>query len=179
MMRRILLYFSALLVFAGCADEPATEEILFDFETEQDLDRVQWECHTLFSLADQHVTHGTRCLRLELHPSPYPGLTPIAKEKDWSAFRSLCFDVYNTENREITIAVRIDDQEKPPDYPDRYSKNFPLGRGSNHIEIPLNTLVTSGTGRQTNLTNIHRFMIFMVNPPEKNTLYVDYLRLVR
>ena len=52
-------------------------------------------------------------------------------------------------------------------------------KGSNPIEIPLNTLVTSGTRREMVLKSIHRFLIFMVNPTEKNVLYVDYIRLVR
>ena len=52
-------------------------------------------------------------------------------------------------------------------------------KGSNRIEIPLITLVTSGTGRKMDLKSIHRFLLFMVTPAEKNVLYVDYIRLVR
>jgi hypothetical protein len=179
MMRRIFLCLFVLLIFAGCADMPATEKVLFDFETEQDLDRVHWKCHVLFSLSEENATHGSRCLRLELHPSPYPGVTAMVREKNWSEFRSLCFDIYNPEEREIKIAVRIDDQKNWPDYPDRYNKSLGLVKGSNRIEIPLNTLVTSGTLRNMDPKSIHRFLIFMVNPPEKNVLYVDYIRLVR
>jgi hypothetical protein len=179
MMRRILPYFILLLILSGCADRPATEKILFDFETDQDLDQVHWKCHALFSLSEEHATHGSRCLRLELYPSPYPGATPMLKDNAWSEFRTLRFDVYNPQEGGIELAVRIDDRKNWPDYRDRYNKGFRLVKGSNRIEIPLNTLVTSGTRRNMDLKNLYRFLIFMVNPQEKHVLYVDYIRLMR
>jgi len=103
----------------------------------------------------------------------------MIEENDWSAFRSVCFDVYNPQQKDMEITVRIDDQKNWPDYADRYNKGFRLVKGSNRIEIPLNTLVTSGTRRGMDLKSIHRFLLFMVNPQEKNVLYVDYIRLIR
>jgi len=178
-MRRTLLYFMVLLISVGCADSNPTEKISFDFETDAELDWVHWKCQALFSLSEEHATHGSRCLRLELYPSPYPGVTPMIEENDWSAFRSVCFDVYNPQQKDMEITVRIDDQKNWPDYADRYNKGFRLVKGSNRIEIPLNTLVTSGTRRGMDLKSIHRFLLFMVNPQEKNVLYVDYIRLIR
>lgn len=173
----IVLIFT--LIFVGCADPTPAEKVLFDFESDAELDQVHWKCHALFSLSEEHATHGSKCLRMELYPSTYPGVSPMVREKDWSGFRSLCFDVYNPEERELGIAVRIDDKKNWPDYPDRYNKRFALLKGMNRIEIPLSTLVTSGTRRGMDLKNIHRFLIFMADPPEKNVLYVDYIRLVR
>ena len=37
---------------------PVRESILFDFESDRELDRVHWKCHTLMSISDQHSTHG-------------------------------------------------------------------------------------------------------------------------
>jgi len=178
-MRGKIISLILVLILLGCIDRPGTERVLFDFETKQDLDRVHWKCHALFSLSEEHATHGTRCLRMELYPSPYPGVTPMLRGNDWSEFRNLCFDIYNPQERETEIAVRIDDQKNWPEYPDRYNKSFRLLKGSNRIVIPLNTLVTSGAGRKMNLKRIQRFLLFMVNPPEKNVLYVDYISLVR
>jgi len=76
----------------------------------------------LFSLSEAHPTNGSRCLRLELYPSPYPGVTPILRKNDWSEFRSLCFDIYNAEKRDVEIAVRIDDRKTWPDYSNRYNE---------------------------------------------------------
>jgi len=179
MMRRILFCFVVLLILVGCADKPATEKILFDFESDSELDRLHWSCHTLMSLTDQHATHGSKCLRMELYPSAFPGLKPSLEKRDWRPYKSLRFDVYNPLEKELEITVRIDDKQKSNVYADRYNKSFRIVKGSNGIEVPLNALVTSGTKRKMDLRNIYGFMIFMVSPPERNVLYIDYIRLAR
>jgi hypothetical protein len=166
-----------MLILTGCAVKPATEKVLFDFETDQELDRVDWKCHTLFSLSEEHATHGSKSLLMELYPSAYPGLAPILAEHDWRPYKSLRFDIYNPLETELEIIVRVDDKKKSDGYADRYNKAFRLGPGIKRVEIPLESLVTSGTKRNLDLKNINRFLIFMVSPTEKNVLYLDYIRL--
>jgi len=168
-----------LLIFVGCADIPATEKILFDFEEDADLDKIHWKCHTLFSLSDHHASHDAKSLRMELYPSPYPGVTPILKDNDWSRFRSLVFDVYNPHENGIKLTVRIDDQKDYPEYENRYNKGFVLEHGDNRIEISVQSLVTSGTERRLEATTIYRLIMFLVDPPVKTELYLDHIRLVK
>ncbi len=152
--------------------------MLFDFESDAELDRFHWKCHTLFSLSDDHVTHGKRSLRLELYPSDYPGLAPMIEINNWGGYKALCFDISNPEKKELGISVRIDDREDYPDYEDRYTKSFILKPGMNPMRIPLDSLVTSGTGRSLDLRRIYRVFIFMAHPEKPVVLYVDYIRLV-
>jgi hypothetical protein len=165
--------------FGGCRNEMPQEMVLLDFEEDGDLDRIHWKCHTLFSLSEEHATHGSRCLRMELYPSPYPGVTPILKDHDWSRFRTLAFDVYNPGVNEVKLTVRIDDKKEYPEYEDRYNRAFVLERGDNRIEISLESLVTRGTKRKLDARTIYRVVIFVVDPPVRTELYLDYLRLVR
>jgi hypothetical protein len=153
------------------------EKILFDFESDSELDRFHWKCHTLFSLSDEHATEGRKSLKMELFPSDYPGLTPKLTINDWRAYRTFSFSVYNNQQKEIPLTVRIDDSKDHPDYPDRYNKTFNLVPGANTIVIPLNTLETSGTKRKLNLKSIYRSIIFIPGPHAKVVLYLDYLRL--
>ena len=173
-----ILIIVCFLISLGCNNHPTRELVLFDFESDSDLDRVHWKCHTFFSLSDRYVTHGRGSLRLELYPSDYPGLNPMLKDKDWRGYKTLCFDIYNTAKKEIRITIRIDDKEENPPYADRYNKSFMLKPGMNHMQLRLDSLMTSGTGRKLNLKKIHSFLIFMVNPARKVVLYLDYLRLV-
>ena len=55
------------------------EIVLFDFESDSELDQVHWKCHTLMSVCDQNVTHGKGSLKLELFPSDYPGFSSFYK----------------------------------------------------------------------------------------------------
>ncbi len=162
----------------NCNNNTAQELILFDFESDLELDQIHWECHTLLSLSNEYVTHGKRSLKMELYPSDYPGLDPKLEEKDWRGYKALCFDIYTPEDKKIQISVRIDDKKDYPEYKDRYNKRFILHQGMNQISIPLNTLVTSGTDRNLNLKKIYRLLIFTANPEKKVVLYADYIRLI-
>lgn len=175
---RFVLIIGCFSALAGCADSVSGERVLFDFESDSELDRFHWKCHTLFSLSDEHITHGARSLRLELYPSPYPGLAPMLEENDWQRYKTLCFDIYNPEKAALRITVRIDDRKDYPDYGNRYNKGFVIQPGLNRIHIPFDSLITSRTGRTLDLKKIYRLLIFMVRPEKKVVLYVDYLRLV-
>ena len=177
-MIRLILIIGCFLIAIGCYVSTPAQLVLFDFESDEELDRMHWKCHTLFQISDKHVTHGTRSLRLDLYPSEYPGLSPILQEKDWHGYQTLCFDFFNPNKREIKIIVRIDDQKDTPEYNDRYNRSYMLRPGMNHMEISIDTLITSGTQRKLNLKSIYRFLIFLVNPSQKVILYMDYIRLV-
>ncbi len=143
------------------------------------MDRFSWKCHTLFSLSDEHATQGKKSLKLELFPSDYPGLAPKLATNNWQSYSTFSFDVYNAQNKDILLSVRIDDSKDYPDYPDRYNKSFHLNQGANTIVIPIHELETSGTKRKLSPKNIYRVVIFMVQPKERTVLYFDNLLLGR
>jgi len=160
----------------GCDNKPVREYVLFDFETPSELDQLHWSCHTMYSLSEKHITHGSKSLQLDLYPAHYPGFSPILKKRDWSAYKVLAFDIYNPQKIEVPITVRIDDK-KYPEYKDRYNKSFVLQPGMNHLTIPFNSLITSGTVRKLDLKSISNFLIFMAGPKKKIVLYMDYIRM--
>jgi hypothetical protein len=165
--------------FGGCQKEIPQEKVLFDFESDAELDELHWKCHTLFSLSEEFASHGSKCLRMELFPSPYPGVAPRLKDSDWSRFKALAFDVFNPEYKDIELTVRIDDRKDYPEYEDRYNRAFPLRKGENQIEIAMDSLVTSGTKRKLDARTIYRLTLFLVCPPVKTELYLDYIRLLK
>jgi hypothetical protein len=175
-MIRFISIIACLFSLIGCNVQK--ELILLDFESDKDLDRVHWRCHTLLSVSDEHATHGKKSLKLELYPSGYPGFNPDLAKKDWRGYSSLCLDFFNPGKEDIRITVRIDDKEGSDDYADRYNRSFLMQPGINHLVIPLNSLITSGTNRALNLRKIHRYLFFMVNPTQKVVLYVDNIRLI-
>lgn len=177
-MVKLIFLMIALSLFVACGGCTSGERVLFDFESDAELDRFHWKCHTLFSLSRDHITHGEKSLKLELYPSDYPGLTPMIEKTNWSRFQALCFDIYNHQNEAVNLTVRIDDREDYPDHGDRYNKSFIMRPGMNRVNIPFDTLVTSGKGRKLNLRKIHRLFVFMARPERKVVLYVDYIRLL-
>ncbi len=178
-VNKVVVILAALLcVFSACQKTPDAESILFDFESNAELDQLHWSCHTLFSLSNDHVTHGAKSLKMELFPSAFPGLAVELPASDWRGYREVCFDAYNSMDKSVQVEVRIDDRKDFPEYKDRYNKSFVLKRGSNRIVIPLATLVSSGTNRPLNLGRISRLFIFMNHPAQKIILYVDTISLL-
>jgi hypothetical protein len=173
----IFLLILFLQLTFGCRGAGHDSPIFLDFESDGELDRLNWRCHALMTISDGHAAHGRRSLRLELYPSAYPGISPLIEDNNWQGYGTLAFDIYNAEDKELNIAVRIDDRDDAPDYKDRYNQGFKLVPGANQIKIPLNDLITSGTNRKLDLKKIRALIIFMINPSEKATLYVDYIRL--
>jgi hypothetical protein len=90
----LAMLIAVLVLASGCRKPPAAEIVLLDFESETELDLLDWSCHTLYSLSDEHATSGTKSLRMDLFPSDSPGLAYVPALKDWRAYGELCFDIY-------------------------------------------------------------------------------------
>ena len=174
---KLIIITASILCTFSCHNNRPTSFVLSDFESEADLDRVQWRCHTLFSLSDENVTNGSKSLKLVLYPSDYPGITFALSMHNWSSYQILSLYIFNPQDEVISLAMRIDDMKEYPDFKERYNHSFPIKPGMNHLRIPLASLFTSGTKRSINLKNIHRCMIFMAYPPKKYVLYIDYVHL--
>ena len=169
------MLFPVLLV--QCQRAGPKELVLLDFESDSELNRLQWHCHVLKSISSEHCTHGFKSLKLSLFPSDYPGLDIIPRESDWKKYSELCLDVYNPQETMVQLSVRIDDRKGSPAFKERYNDSFALKPGMNHVRIPLNSLARSGTGSPLNLTDISRLIFFVACPKKRVDLYLDYLRL--
>lgn len=179
MIKTIIVMLAVVCSLIGCKQTVLDELMLFDFETDAELEQLHWQCHTLFSLSDAHVSHGAKSLKVELFSSEYPGLVLNLPVKNWQGYRELSVDVFNDSGKPVRLGVRIDDRKDFPDHGDRYNAGSILKKEKNHIAIPLETLVTAESHRRLNLAQIHRLYIFMYKPNEKVTLYFDAIKLVR
>lgn len=171
----VIVLISFLL---SCSSANPGELVLFDFETDAQLDRLSWNCHTLYSLSSEHVTHGSKSLRLELYPSEYPGLSAALKVHDWRHRGILSFDISNPGNTVMPIGIRIDDRDDYPDSTDSYYKIVQLPPGPSSVTIPLEGLKTVGTSRRMDLKTIRAFQLFTPHLGAKAIIYIDYVRLI-
>lgn len=176
-IKKAFILAAFLILLPGCAQEKPAEIMLLDFKSDAELDQLGWRCHTLFSLSDDHATHGAKSLKMELFPSEYPGLTFSPVIKDWRNHKALHFDVFSASDQLIQLSIRIDDKKDYPDYDDRYNRSFVINPGANHIAINLDTLETSRTNRRLDPANIQRMLIFVVSPQKNIILFIDAVRL--
>jgi predicted MPP superfamily phosphohydrolase len=155
----------------------AAQEILFDFESDEDLKRLNWECHKWFELSGEHATSGKHSLKVWLPPGRYPGIYFEKIWKSWSNARYFGMDVFNPSEERVTFHIRIDDNKSGWEYADRFDINFELKQGLNHISIPTHSIRTNIHHRPLNLKRIERMMVFIPNNSKRRELYIDNIRL--
>ena len=153
------------------------QEILFDFESESDLQELNWECHKWFELSDANVTSGKHSLRVILPPGQYPGISFGEIKKDWSKGNYLKMDIFNPLDEDFKFHIRIDDHKSGWDYANRFDINFDLKPGMNQLSIRTESIRTNIHHRPLNLKKIRRMMVFIANNPKERNIYIDNIRL--
>jgi uncharacterized protein len=151
--------------------------VLYDFESESDLDRLDWECHKWYERSMEHATSGKYCLKVFLPPGQYPGISFLDIPQDWSGSKALRMDVYNPDGESFKFHVRIDDHRSGWEYGDRFDINLDLKGGMNPLLIPTDLIRTNMYSRPMNLKKIMRMMVFVGGNPKPRELYIDNIRL--
>ena len=155
----------------------ATQKIFFDFESAEDLKRLNWECQKWFELSEKNVTSGKYCLRVVLPPGEYPGINFHQIGNDWSKFHSLKMDIFNPAEEKVKLCIRIDDKKSGSEYANRFDTVFELKQGINQISIPTGSIRTNMHHRPLNLKQIKRMIVFIMNNKRQRELYIDNIRL--
>lgn len=151
--------------------------ILFDFESDSDLKRLDWECHKWFELSEEHATSGKHSLKVILPPGQYPGINFEDIRKNWSSSLYFKMDIFNPSDETLKFHIRIDDNNSGWEYANRFDVNFILKQGMNHISIPTDSIKTNIHHYPLNLKKIIRMMVFVPNNAEKREIYLDNIRL--
>lgn len=170
----------ALLTTAACSQSP---EFAYDFEADEELDRLLWKCGTGYSLSEAYASSGAKSLKVDLYPASsgsgniYPGISFIHFSRNWTGRNSLAFEVTNPAPESLSLTLRLDDRDAPP-YQDRYNGKLEIEPGLNSFKIPFTRFVTSGTQRKLRTDNISSVLLFLEDPETKHTLYFDNFRLL-
>lgn len=153
---------------------------VLDFESENELQHLAYQCHTWFEIDNRYATSGSRSLRVELYPpAQYPGLRFKDLKRQWKGIKQVRLDIYNPDSADIFLIFRIDDRPDNPPYSDRVNYSFILRPGLNKVVLDLASLKTSGTGRHLDIEKINKFMFFVSHPQKPLTIFVDNIRLCK
>jgi hypothetical protein len=151
--------------------------VLFDFESESELEKLNWECHKWFEISRENATSGTSSLKMSIPPGRYPGIDFQELRKDWSTGKYLKMDIFNPGEAGLKLHIRIDDSKSGWEYADRFDIKFELRKGMNHISIPADSIRTNIRSKPLNLKEIKRLMVLVPNNSRKRELYIDHIRL--
>jgi len=174
-----VISISLMPIFFILKDNVAMQDqfpVIASFEVDSELNR--WITHniTFFQLSSEYVAKGKSSLKVNFSISKYPNIYLKYFPSNWSEYKYLNFSVYNDQAEDITIDMKIIDQEHKITnyaYNDRYNKSINLSSGWNKLKISLLDVSNSPHGRRMEMKKISGFSIFIKKPDKVITLYID------
>jgi hypothetical protein len=100
--------------------------------------------------------------------APYP---------DWSGYQRLEFTVYSGLDRPVELSLRIQDQERLPALGDVFLEILTIEPGENRILIPLSRVRALASGREMNMTHVHRIVFKAVEVWQPFSVWLEDLHL--
>jgi VanZ family protein len=162
------------------AERRATEAfpVLADFEETAELSR--WRGNSQLSISNDNVSNGSSSLKVEFGTEKYSGLGLVYFPRDWQGYKTLQFDVYNSQLDELKITVRIHDQlhrEGEQLFSDRFNRRFQLQHGWNTVSISLAEVERAPDSRLMDMTLIAGVGIFVTGEKVNKIAYLDSVKL--
>jgi hypothetical protein len=187
---RCLCSFAILVpVLAGsvvAADKPAVK-VLFDFEEATDLKAwsnlvlpraKEKEPPAKIELSPEHATSGKRSLKLTFAGGSWPTITTTQVPDDWLPYQMFEADITVSRPCLVGFTALQEKSQRGDGYDrsiSRWTKTALLHPGTNHlsatIRLPNQNAISAKWGK------VVRFEIFMYNPHDGESIYVDNIRL--
>ncbi len=177
----LLIIFSALPLAQALYDENMAVRqfpVLSDFETR--FEQTRWRDVRQIRQQSEVVRHGRYGLRVQLSTATYSGINIFYFPGDWRGYKTLNFSVYNPDNEEFTLHVRIHDrrhERQGMKFPDRFHQRLTLHYGWNDFAISLQTVLNAPESRQINMAEIAGFGIFVIRQTRARIIYLDHVYL--
>jgi hypothetical protein len=187
-------YAVALRSVAAAEPEPSPkpraqprEMVLFDFEEQSALatwsnldlaDAKQKEPPVKIELSTDHATHGKQSLKLTFAGGRWPTVTTAQVPGDWMPFWTFKADVTAGRHCVVGFTALQEKSQRGGGWDatvSRWTKTEFLKPGQNTVS----GIIHDSNNYSINEKNgkVVRFEIFMYNPHEGDTLYVDDIRL--
>jgi hypothetical protein len=191
-MRRLLplvaLVLSCLPSFAAPEPKAAPgEALLFDFETPADLkawsnlelpDPRQKEPPARIELATENATRGKHSLKITFAGGRWPTITTTQVPEDWMPYWTFRADVTASRHCLIGFTVLQEKSQRGGGWDptvSRWTKTEFLKPGQNTVTGTIHD--SNNYSINNKLGKVVRFEIFMYNPHEGESIYVDNIRL--
>jgi hypothetical protein len=110
-------------------------------------------------------------------PEEWPGLKLVDPFPDWRGYEFFSFEVYFPHDTVVGLTVRIDDDHHNQLYEDRFTRTYPVSAGVSKIDIPLQEIRITPSGRPMDMRRIAGVIVCVYHPTDTLQLYLDDFRL--
>lgn len=152
------------------------KNVLFDFESDAELRRMNRQCRTRLHRACVHATSGAYSLEVKVGAGNR-GLQLVEFRSDWTAYEFLKLDIFQPQPTTTPLCIRIDDSRSLDNPRDHLDMPLDLKQGPNRIGIPLKGLRTNRGKRLLDLRRIKRMTLYSAVETTPLKFYLDNVRL--
>jgi hypothetical protein len=179
----LVLTLPSLLMYG---DKPA-DKVLFVFEEEADLkawsnlappDTKEKEPPAKIELSTDHATSGKHSLKVTFAGGSWPTITTTQVLDDWLPYNTFLADVTVSRPCLVGFTTLQEKSQRGDGYDasvSRWTKTALLRPGTNHVSAsihpPNQNAISAKWGK------VVRFEVFMYNPRDGESIYVDNIRL--
>jgi VanZ family protein len=155
--------------------------LLSGMESSWDLERWQGIAGEELARSEDYATEGNYALIARLTTSEFSGISLTKMPNDWRAYNELSFDLYNPQDHELQITVRIHDADHEVSearwrFADRFNQRLMAEPGWNRYRISLKEVEQAPEGRKMDLSLIKELRLFAAGLEEVKVIYADNFR---
>jgi hypothetical protein len=188
MFRLLAMALALLAVTVGSlAQQPPAEHLVFDFENLDDL--KSWsniepphtktkEPAARIELSKEHATSGKQSLKVTFAGGNWPAITTTHVHDDWLPYQTFHADVWAPRPCVVGFTALQEKSERGEGWEQlvsRWTKTVFLSAGANHVEAALPGANDYAINKKWG--KVVRFEIFMYNPRDGESIFVDNVRL--
>lgn len=161
------IIFFFFLINACSSPELTKETLLFGFEDENELNRIEFKCKTKFKLSPSYKKQGNSSLEIKFYPTDLVGFILNDLQFKNRKSKGFSFWVYNPSVIKSTLYIKVD-----TDNTGEYIQSHALKQGETIIHIPFNKILQNGLTLEIKSISIYRENIDHIE-----TLYFDDFRI--
>jgi VanZ family protein len=110
---------------------------------------------------------------MRIRPAPWPGIIISEPYPDWRGYQTLRFDVYSELDRPVPIVLHISDLFHNDEHKDRFNRIFTVNAGLNEYTVSVKSVRNAPAGREMELSQITRMVVFTRPPQEPFEVYLS------
>lgn len=132
--------------------------------------------HGDIDLVDEPIKNGERALQVTMTPSGTKNAEFYPILKDWSGYKTLSVSIFNPENDNLNVTVRVSDEQHDlglQNHNDRFNQTVSLDQGWNTVIFDLDDIRYAPNNREMDITKMRRLIIFASSIIESKTIFLD------
>ncbi len=121
--------------------------------------------------------NSSNVVKVDFDTGPWPGLISRDVSDDWRNYNYFVFEVFNPQQQELQLVLRINDKHHNNRHADRFNRTYEIKPGHREIKVAIDDITRGPSTRKMDMEHVFGTMVYMLRPPRPYTLYFDNFRL--